>query len=61
MRRPFQYLQIQSHLQIQNSLQLGLVDWSSVSRELPHFYTGIQHMSKVKLTSHSTDLHYKVM
>ena len=50
MRRQFQYVQIQSHLQIR------LADWSIVSRELPHFYTGIQHMSKVKLTSHSTDL-----
>ena len=44
MRRPLQYLQIQSHLQIQNSLPIGLVDCSSASKELPHFYTGIQHM-----------------
>ena len=36
------------HLQIQNSLPMELDDSSSVLRELPHFYTEIQPMSKVK-------------
>ena len=37
-----------SHLQIQNSLPIELDDCSSVPKELPHFYTDIKPMSKVK-------------
>ena len=43
----FQHFLDKTHLQIQNSLPIELDDCSSVSRELPHFYTEIQ-MSKVK-------------
>ena len=44
----FQHSTDKSHLQIQNSLPMELDDCSSVPRELSHFYTEIQHMSKVK-------------
>ena len=44
----FQHSTDKSHLQIQNSLPMELDDCSSVPRELPHFYTEIQPMSKVK-------------
>ena len=43
----FQHFLDKTHLQIQNSLPIELDDCSSVSRELPHFYTEIQPMSKV--------------
>ena len=44
----FQHSTDKSHLQIQSSLPIELDDCSSVPRELPHFYTEIQPMSKVK-------------
>ena len=44
----FQHSTDKSHLQTQNSLTVELDDCSSVPRELPHFYTEIQPMSKVK-------------
>ena len=44
----FQHSTDKSHLQTQNSLPMELDDCSSVPRELSHFYTEIQHMSKVK-------------
>ena len=37
-----------SHLQIQNSLPKELDDCGSVPKELPHFYTETQPLSKVK-------------
>ena len=44
----FQHSTDKSHLHIQNSLPVELDDWNNVPRELPHFYTEIQPMSKVK-------------
>ena len=44
----FQHSTGKSHLHIQNSLPVELDDWNNVPRELPHFYTEIQPMSKVK-------------
>ena len=44
----FQHSTDKPHLQIQNSLLIGLDDCSNVPRKLPHFYTEIQPISKVK-------------
>ena len=44
----FQHFTDKSHSQIQNSLPMELDDCSSVPIELPHFYSDIKPMSKVK-------------